>query len=141
MSTSLRQYTAGSKSVTEFKRDLYKNKINVNPYMDKLFRRADAGETINYSVFGKEIFKQIEQDEPKNPMYMRSTTPTTNNFKNMSMTHRRSSAYGIDNTAPHPVSKNMSSDITSKNDIESNEFRNIGVNYIPKKGLGSRNSA
>ena len=60
---------------------MLKSNIPVNPYMDKLFRRMESGESVNYSTFGKEIFKQVELNETQNPMYLRSITPTNNSFK------------------------------------------------------------
>ena len=55
------------------------NEIEINTYLQKLIRKNEAGDLVNFLTFGKEIFKQVENEELKNNngigYYQRSETP------------------------------------------------------------------
>lgn len=65
--------------MSTFKSRLASNDINLNSYLDGLLRKNEAGENVSFLTLGKEIFKQVENQELKNnngiSFYNRSETP------------------------------------------------------------------
>ena len=55
------------------------NDIEINPYLHGLIRKNESGDQVNFLTFGKEIFKQVENEELKSNngigFYQRSETP------------------------------------------------------------------
>jgi hypothetical protein len=62
-------------TLSEFKRSLSKNKVDINPHLSSIIRRHEAGESVPFVTFGKEIFKQVEQNEGINPDFIRPASP------------------------------------------------------------------
>lgn len=50
-------------SANQFKQSLKKADVEVNPYLERLIRKNEAGDEVSFLTFGKEIFKQVEQNE------------------------------------------------------------------------------
>ena len=57
LSQSISKYVSGDKSLSDFKKDLLTNDIEMTPDLNRLFRRNEVGDNIKFSTFGKEIFK------------------------------------------------------------------------------------
>ena len=57
LSQSLRDYTSGTKSTSDFRKALEDNGVKINPFIDKLLRKNDCGDSVSFLDFGKEIFK------------------------------------------------------------------------------------
>ena len=57
LSNAISQYVSGDKSLSDFKKDIMMNEVVLTPDLNRLFRRNEAGDTIKFSTFGKEIFK------------------------------------------------------------------------------------
>lgn len=72
LSGSLKKYQDGALSAVEFKRELSTNKIELDSKMTQLIRRHEAGDKVTYMTFGREIFKQIEQQDGSSPFFLRS---------------------------------------------------------------------
>ena len=57
LSSSISQYVSGAKTASDFKNDLLENDVELSANLRMLLRRNEAGDTVKYSTFGKEIFK------------------------------------------------------------------------------------
>ena len=57
LSKKIKDYQQGAISLNEFKRQLKKNDIELTSGLSRVFRRSEAGESVPFVCFGKEIFK------------------------------------------------------------------------------------
>lgn len=80
LSNSIRQLTVGGIGVADFRHQLESNGVKITPQLNMMLRHTEAGEPANYRKFGQEIFKQIEQKEPVNPMFARGLNPNALNL-------------------------------------------------------------
>jgi hypothetical protein len=91
--------------------------------MDKLIRRQEAGDTVNFNDFGKVVFRQINGNED----YNRVDKINLNNPEIVhNPIHKKKFEYH-DNQA-----KKLVGDIDQQHIVE--QTRHISSTYVPKKG-------
>jgi hypothetical protein len=103
------------------------NNIKITPQLNQMLRHTEAGEPANFRKYGREIFNQIEQTEPKNPLFARTLSP--NDFTRVSAFAAKSYV------APEASTEQFSSENfnhLNKNALEQ-ESRMLGQTQVPKK--------
>lgn len=57
MSDAIKKYTSGKISVGKFKEQLSYGEVKVDPKLETLIRKHEAGDSVTYNEFGKHIFR------------------------------------------------------------------------------------
>lgn len=136
---------------SNFRQELSGLKINVNGKLDTMIRKSEAGNYVNFQSFGREIFKQVEQqDGPSSPLYARNEHPHNSKLNvDPSLNIRIQYSYptvpatpqpelNFGNSKPNMFTKyvDQSNKLWEHNEQQElwNEFRHIDNMYQPVRG-------
>ena len=66
MSKVIRNYAAGKMSSNDFRSELAKNEVKVDAELDKMIRKHDAGDFVQYKDVGPRVFRQMNGSDDYN---------------------------------------------------------------------------
>jgi hypothetical protein len=130
MSKSIKDFTKGNISASEFTAVLHDNEVEIDDKLALMIKREAAGDSQSYIAFGAHIFRKMNGSET----YNRVDKINYNNLKIMGV-EKVKNPFGF---AEELATKNRK---TLDLDKIEEEERNLGGVYIPRKGgKGAKNS-
>jgi hypothetical protein len=115
----IRSYTTGEVNSSKFKDTLIAHGIKSDVELEKLIRRHESGDHINYNEFGKKIFKQIH-----GPDAHRTGKINTNNPDIVSIDKMGTDPFKMTESFSKPNGKKVDKLTTS------NQTRYVGGTYL-----------
>lgn len=119
-------------TLNDFKRSLSKNNVKIEGRLNNIIRRAEAGESVPFMQFGKEIFQQVEQTEEVNPDFTRPNSPNRTDKRALESVCKKIVAQNQSQYMQRSVDTAVMT--AEKDKIRYAQERHIGQNYIPRKG-------
>jgi hypothetical protein len=132
LSNQIKEYQQGNISLNEFKRQLKKNDIELNGALSRVFRRSEAGESVPFVCFGKEIFKQIEKIEGVSSRFGRNTSPERADQKDLISAAKK--VMQVSQSQYLELSQNSNAVTAEMDKLRFEQLRHIGKTYVPRKG-------
>ena len=121
---TLQNYTSGNVNGKHLRQKLAEYNVTIDPQIDKLIRKHESGDFVNYNEIGKLVYRQLNGTD----LYNRVDKINLNNPKIVSPEKTGRKPFTQTETCKESTSR-QTDDLA----IET-QHRHLGAKYLPKKG-------